>query len=154
MKKLVIFAILLCCSAFTLAAGLMKPSPSLWEITIKSDALKNMPKISSGQMKQVGVDIPQMNKGSIITKVCIPKEMAERDQPLPEVMNPNEADCEVRNYQPTGSTYSLDIICDGPIMRGQGTAPSHPLNQHHVSKGRWLSADCGDFAPIDRLDDK
>lgn len=175
MKKLGIFSILLCCSASTLAAGLMKPG--LWEIIIKSDALKNMSKISpeqKEQMKVMGVDIPQINNGSIVTKVCIPKEMAERDRPPPEMMNPNEADCEVRNYRRTGGSYSVDILCDGPVMKGQGraqgifsgndnftstydfkgAAQGHPLNRHRESKGRWLSADCGDLAPVDRLDDK
>jgi len=171
MKNLTISSILLCCSAAALAAGPMKPG--LWEMTIKSDAMmKNMQKIPPEQlekMKQMGINVPQMQDGGMVTKVCVSKEMADRDQP-PE-MNHKESGCEARNYQRTGSSYSVDIICDGPMMKGQGkaqgsfsgtdsfsstydfkgTAQGKPINQHHESKGKWLSADCGSVAPMDHM---
>jgi hypothetical protein len=42
---------LLPASAVVLAAGQMKPG--LWEMTVKSDAFKNMPKIPPAQMEQM-----------------------------------------------------------------------------------------------------
>ena len=68
-------------SAAVLAAGQTKPG--LWEMTIKSDAMKNRPKIPPEQlekMRQMGINMPQMQDGSMVTKVCISKEMAERDE--------------------------------------------------------------------------
>ncbi|HYD80826.1 MAG TPA: DUF3617 domain-containing protein [Paucimonas sp.] len=170
MKNPVLVSLLLCCSAAAFAAGPMKPG--LWEMSIKSDMMKNMPKIPPEQMekmKQMGVNIPHMQDGGMVTKVCITKEMAERDQP-PE-MNQKEAGCEARNYQRTGSGYSVDIICDGPVMKGQGkaqgsfsgsesftsvydfkgTAQGRPVNQHQETKGKWLSADCGNVAPMGQM---
>jgi hypothetical protein len=170
MKPTTLATILLCCSSAALAAGPMKAG--LWEMSIKSDAMKNMPKITPEQMqqmKQMGINVPQMQDGGMVTKVCISKEMAERDQP-PE-MNRKESGCEARNYQRSGSSYSVDIICDGPSMKGQGkaqgtfsgsdsftstydfkgTAHGHPVDQHHESKGKWLSADCGNVAPLDSM---
>jgi hypothetical protein len=170
MKKLTVLSILLCCSATAFAAGPMKAG--LWEISIKSDAMKSMPKIPPEQLEQLrkmGIDIPQMQDGGMVTKICISKEMAERDQP-PE-MNHKEAGCEARNYQRTGNSYSVDILCDGPMMKGQGKAQGsfsgnesfvstynfkgmaqgRPINQHQESKGKWVSADCGNVAPVDHV---
>jgi hypothetical protein len=170
MKKLTVSSILLCfaaAAASAYAAGPMKPG--LWEMSIKSDMMKNMPKIPPEQMekmKQMGINVPQMQDGGMVTKMCVSKEMAERDQP-PE-MNHKESGCEARNYQRTGNSYSVDIICDGPHMKGQGkaqgsfsgsdsftstydfkgTAQGRPVNHHQESKGKWLSADCGNVAPI------
>ena len=54
------------------AAGKMKAG--LWEMSIKSDAMKAMPKMSAAQMEQMkkmGVNMPIMEDGVMKTKVCI-----------------------------------------------------------------------------------
>lgn len=152
-----------------LAAGQMKAG--LWEMTIKSDAIRQMPKISPeqmAQMRKLGINIPQMTNDGIVTKVCISRQMAERDQP--PVMSHQESGCETRNYQRSGSTYSLDMVCNG-ALKGEGKAKGtfaggdsftstydfkgsmqgRPVSQHQQTSGKWLGADCGDIKPVDQL---
>lgn len=149
------------------AASQMKPG--LWEMTMKSDAIKDMPKISPEQMEQMrkmGVTMPQMQDGAMVTKVCITKEMAESSQ-APGVEK-NEMGCETKNYQKSGNSYSADIVCNGADMKGngkvkgtysgdsafsstydfKGAVHGQPVNQHHESSGKWLSADCGNVKPM------
>lgn len=150
------------------AAGKMKAG--LWDMTMKSDMLKSVPKIPPEQMEQMrkmGIPVPAIQDGSMTTKVCISKAMAERDHP-PE-MNRKEAGCESKNFKMSGGDYSVDIVCDGPELKGNGKATGHfssnenfnsvydfkgtahgrPVNQHHETTGKWLSADCGDVKPMD-----
>ncbi|WP_052452386.1 DUF3617 domain-containing protein [Noviherbaspirillum autotrophicum] len=161
---------LLSSSAAVLAAGQTKAG--LWEMTMKSDAMKNMPKIAPEQMEQMrkmGINVPQMQDGGLVTKVCISQEMAERDEPPP--MEDKASGCQTRNFQRNGSSYSMDIVCDGPQMKGTGRARGtfsgntsftstydfkgamhgQPVSQHHETSGKWLSADCGSIKPIGDL---
>jgi hypothetical protein len=162
--------LMLCVSPAVWSAGQMKPG--LWEMTMKSDAMKSMPKIPPEQiekMKQMGVNMPQMQDGAIVTKVCISKEMAEREQP-PQ-MTPNESGCQAKNYQRKADSYSVDIVCDSAQMKGtgsakgafasnesfnstydfKGTAHGQSISQHYESSGKWLNAACGDIKPVDQL---
>ena len=148
------------------AADQMKPG--LWEMTMKSDEMAKMPQMSPEQMEQMrkmGINMPQMQDGGIVTRVCISKQMAERDQP--PGMNQNESGCQSKNYRRTGNSYSVDIVCTGPTMKGEGkargtfagndsftstydfkgTMNGKPVTQHHDSSGKWLSADCGNVKP-------
>jgi hypothetical protein len=150
------------------AAGQMKAG--LWEMKLKSDLVKNMPKVPPAQLEQMrkmGIEMPTFKDGGMVTKVCISKEMAERNEP-PE-MNQKESGCQAKNYQRSGNAYSLDIVCDGPLMKGTGkvkgafngdqsftstydftgTAQGQPVKQHHESSGKWLAADCGNVKPMD-----
>ena len=157
-------------SAAVWAAGQMKPG--LWEMTIKSDAMKNRPKIPPEQlekMRQMGINMPQMQDGAMVTKVCISKEMAAREEPPP--MHRGETGCETKNYRRTANGFSLEIVCDGARLKGQGsatgtfsgperlsstydftgTSQGRPITQHQESTGRWLAADCGDVQPAENL---
>ncbi|HJV86182.1 MAG TPA: DUF3617 domain-containing protein [Noviherbaspirillum sp.] len=154
-------------SAHALAAGQMKPG--LWEMTMKSDAMKNMPKIPPEQMEQMrkmGVNVPQFQDGAMVTKVCITKQMAEADQP--PGIDEKETGCQTKNYQRSGNTYSVDIVCNGDQMKGEGKAKGsfagsesftstydfkgtmhgQPVNQHQETSGKWLAADCGAVKPV------
>lgn len=170
MRKTAISVFLFSLSLFHAAAWAAEQiKPGLWEMTMKSDAMKNMPKIPPEQMEQMrkmGITIPKMQDGSITSKVCISKEMAERDQ-LPQTSQ-KESGCQSKNYQRTGSNYTVDIVCDGPDMKGEGkvkgkfsgnesfsstydfkgTAQGLPINQRHESSGKWLGADCGNVKPL------
>jgi hypothetical protein len=149
-----------------LAAGQMKPG--LWEMSMKSDAFKAMPKMSAQQMEQMrkmGVNMPQVQDGAMVTKVCITKEMAEREQPP---MEHNGLGCQPKNFQRSGNAYSGDIVCDGATMKGtgkvkgvfagdagftstydfKGTAHGQPVSQHSETSGKWLAADCGSVKPV------
>lgn len=170
MRKTFIVISLCSLSSVAWAAGQMKPG--LWEMTIKSDAMKNMPKIPPEQMEQMrkmGVNIPQMQDGAMITKVCITKQMADSDQ-LPG-MEKNSTGCQPKNMQRSGSSYSVDIVCNGPDMKGEGKAKGNfngnesfastydfkgsmhgqPVNQHQESSGKWVAADCGSVRPMGEM---
>ena len=149
-----------------LAAGAIKPG--LWEMNMKSEAMKAMPSLSPEQLEQMrkaGVNMPQMQSGGIVTKVCISKEMAERDQP-PQ-MAQDESGCQTKNFQRKGNSYSIDVVCDSAQMKGtgivkgtylsdssfnstydfKGTAQGRPVNQHFESSGKRIGADCGSVKP-------
>lgn len=168
MRKTAI-SILICCATTapgTWAAGQMKPG--LWEMSMKSDAFKAMPKMSPQQMEQMrkmGVEMPQIQNGAMISKVCITKEMAAREQPP---VGRNESGCQSKNFQRSGNAYSGDIVCDGAAMKGtgkvkgtftgdtgftsaydfKGTAHGQPVNQRSETSGKWLAADCGSVKPV------
>lgn len=168
MRKLAVPLLLLpLLTAF--AADHMKAG--LWEMTIKSDAMKNMPKISPQQREQMhrmGISVPQMDNDGMVTKVCVSQQMAERDQP--PVMSHDASGCKTRNFQRNGGGYSLEVVCDG-MMKGEGkakgtfsgsdsftssydfngTVQGRPVSQHQETSGKWLSADCGDVKPLDQL---
>jgi hypothetical protein len=152
------------------AATQMKPG--LWEMTMKSDAMKNMPKIPPAQMEQMrklGLEIPQMQDGGIVTKVCVTPEMVEGNA-MPG-MDPDDSGCEVKNQQQSGNSYSADMVCDGSTMKGRGkvygtfsgdtgftstydfkgTVAGRPVDQHHETSGKWLSADCGNVKPASEM---
>lgn len=153
-------------SASAFAASQMKPG--LWEMTMKSDAMKNMPKIPPEQMEQMrkmGMNIPQMQDGAMVTKVCITKQITESN--VPPGMEKNDMGCQTKNMQQSGGSYSADIVCNSAQMKGEGkvkgtfsgdTAFSstydfkgsmhgQPVNQRHENSGKWLSADCGNVPP-------
>ena len=158
---------LLAVSPFAFSAAQMKPG--LWEMTMKSDAMKNMPKIPPeqiDQMRKMGVEVPQIQNGAMVTKVCITKQMAESTQA--PGLEKNEMGCQTKNYQRSGNTYSADIICNGADMKGEGKAKGtfagdqgftstydfkgtmhgQPVSQHHESSGKWLANDCGSVRPM------
>ena len=149
------------------AAGKMKPG--LWEMSIKSDAMKSMPKMSPEhmeQMKKMGINMPIVEDGVIKTKVCISKEMAEQDPS--SMAHQNNSNCTPKNVVQNGNDYSMDLICDGPELKGvgmvrgsfngsdtvrssydfKGTSHNHPVNHHTESTGKLLSSDCGDVKPL------
>lgn len=151
------------------AAGPMKPG--LWEMTVKSDSLKNMPQIPPEQldrMRQMGITVPQIGNGGMVTRVCISKAMAEREAPPTQQ---HQSDCETRNFHRSGSSYSLDIVCNGPDMKGKGkvvgtysgntkfestydfrgTMHGNQTSQHTETSGRWLGTACGSVRPADEM---
>ena len=149
------------------AAGKMKAG--LWEMSIKSDAMKSMPKMSAAQMEQMkkmGVSMPIMEDGVMKTKVCISKEMAEQDPT--NMAHQNHSNCTPKNVAQNGNDYSMDLICDGPDLKGvgmvkgsfngsdtvrssydfKGTSHNRPVNHHTETTGKLLSSDCGDVKPV------
>jgi hypothetical protein len=149
------------------AAGHMKPG--LWEITTQSDAMQSMPKIPPEQierMRKMGVEVPQLQNGAIVSKVCITPDMAQRQQ-LPQA-DQNGKDCTTSAPQTQGNGYTADIVCKGPNLKGKGTlkasfasdasfsssstfngtAGGQPIKDHSVTSGKWLSTDCGAVKPV------
>ena len=167
--KIVLYSCLsvLCSALNAHAAGKMKPG--LWEMRMQSDAMKNMPAIPAEQlekMKQMGIKIPMMQNGAITHQVCITREMAEREHP-PMAQREHTA-CQPQNMQHSGNAWSMDLLCDSPELKGtgkmtgtynsddslqsiydfNGVSHNKPVSQHMETKGKWLSADCGDVKPV------
>ena len=163
--SMVAFSIL-AASAAVSAADQMKPG--LWAMTMKSDEMKNMPKMSPEQMEQMrkmGVNMPHMQDGGMMVKVCMTKAMVERDQPP---SGPTESGCQTKNFKRSGNSYTAEILCDGPTIKGigkikgsfsgqekfsstydfKGTMQGRPADAHHETSGKWLGADCGDIKPM------
>jgi hypothetical protein len=159
--------LMLSASISVFAAGSMKPG--LWEVTLQSSAMKNIPKISPEQveqMRKMGVDMAQLQSGAIVNKICITKDMAERET-LPQ-MNHKDSGCEMKNQKRTSDGYTMDLICDGAQMKGKGmsktvfasdqsfsttsefkgTMQGMPVNDRTDTSGKWLSTDCGSVRPI------
>ncbi|MES2073535.1 MAG: DUF3617 domain-containing protein [Pseudomonadota bacterium] len=163
---------LLLSAAASHAAGNIKPG--LWEMTMQMDPaqaemMAKMPKLSPEQIEQMnkmGVKMPQMQGGAMVHKVCLTKEMVERERP--PVMQKEQSMCQPKNFSKNSSGYTVDIVCDGPDLKGtgtakgtftstesftsvydfKGTARNKPVSQHHESSGKWLGADCGDVKPM------
>lgn len=171
MCKAAISALLFLMSTSTYVWAEEKIKAGLWEMSMKTDAMPSMPKLSPGQLEQMrkmGIQAPQMQGGAMVSKVCITKEMAEREQaPGAE----KESGCQSKNYQRSGASYSADIFCDGPSLKGEGkvkgvfsgqesfsstyefkgTAQGQAVKQRHDSSGKWISADCGDVKPMGEM---
>ena len=143
-------------------------NPGLWELKMESDQMKQMPqpKISpqqAEQMRKMGIKLPEQRDGGMIMKVCYTKKMlAERDIPATQ----NDQECKPANMSRSGNSFSGQIICDGPNMKGTGTvqgtmtATSYQFTSSfdgsmggqpvkHTTKmtGTFISADCGDIKP-------
>jgi hypothetical protein len=151
------------------AAATLKPG--LWEMAMKSDMVKEMPKLTPeqlAQIKKMGIEMPQMQNGAVVTKVCITPEMAERNQ-TPDMGGQHE--CKAGKQNRSGDMYTVNLICDGPNIKGEGvikgtivggervnstydfsgTSLGKPVKQHHETSGKWLGADCGNIKPIGEL---
>ncbi len=167
LRVFVATTLLVLCTPPILAAGSMKPG--LWEVTLQSSAMKNTPKISPEQieqMRKMGINMAQLQTGAIVNKICITKDMAERENLLQ--MNHKEHGCEMKNQKRTSDGYTMELVCDGAQMKGTGTSKmvfasdqsfsttsefkgtmqGIPVNDRSDTSGKWLSADCGAVRPI------
>jgi len=147
--------------------------PGLWQIATSSDLLWLAPQISPERMRelqdlaeQYGMEMPQIQMGEAISKVCITQEMAEQ-QSFP-IFYQSELGCETKNATREGSNYRLEFVCSGPELKGNGTAEgtitspesfsgrTHfdgeaqgvPVNEYADISGRWVDASCGSVKPM------
>ena len=146
--------------------------PGLWEIQTQSDALRNLPPIPPAQLEQMrrmGIDVPAIQDNKLVTRVCISKEMAQRQQ-VP-MIDKKETGCEMKNHRQSGGEYSADMVCDNAQMKGKGTVKGKltsaehfestyafegtmqgmPVKHTQSGSGKWLAADCGDVKPLDEI---
>jgi Protein of unknown function (DUF3617) len=154
----------LCCPLAAHAAGMMKPG--LWEMTIKSGggAASQIPPEKLEELRKRGINIP--GAGGAPIKTCVSKEMAEREHPAIMSRSGPMSDCQIKNPQHSGNTYTAEMVCSGPTMQGQGstkgtfgsdsytyvsdftgTARGRPMNTHTEASGKWLGSDCGSVQP-------
>ncbi len=147
------------------AAGNMKPG--LWEVALKSDEARQMPTLSPQQLEQMrrmGIEPPAMRDGAFVRRLCITKEMAEREQ-LPQP--PEQSECKLKDQNRSANGYRAEMVCDGPHVKGtgtikaafassesytstfyfKGTSRGQEVKEHHESSGKWLGSDCGNVKP-------
>jgi hypothetical protein len=169
MQKMLVSAALIALLSASAASASDKLKPGLWSMTMKSDAMKNMPKMSPQQieqMRKMGVSVPQMEDGAMVVRTCMTKEMVERDDAV--IAQQNESGCKTKNYSRSGNAFVAEIVCDGPDIKGtgrikgtyvggesfsstydfKGTTHGQPINSHHETSGKWLGANCGDVKPV------
>lgn len=142
-------------------------TPGLWEITVQSDQMKLPPQIppqQAEQMRKMGVNVPEIRNGNMVMKVCYTKEMLAKSG-VPSAQSDQE--CRPKSTHSSGSSFSGEVVCDGPNMKGTGivqgtmtatsfqstnrftgTMGGQPANHQTQTNGTFISADCGSVMPI------
>ncbi|MGH6627180.1 MAG: DUF3617 domain-containing protein [Burkholderiaceae bacterium] len=161
-----------------LSAQAQTLKPGLWEVRQQTQS-------GSGQMEQAMAQMQQqmasmspeqrkmmedmmarqgmgMNAGDTALKVCLTREMVERN----EMPAQQQGDCTSTHSPRTGNTMKIAFSCTRPPSRGEGQisflspeAYTLKMTTHTTVRGqaetmtmdgsgRWLSADCGAIKPI------
>ena len=145
-----------------------KMTPGLWEMRVRTDAFKGLQNIPPAQMEELkkrGMQLPDIKDGSMVQKVCISKEMTEQAG-KPQLPG-NANGCKETKITRQGNTYFMEMVCDGPALKGSGTVKASfdaksmqsvfdfkssgkrgPATQHIETIGKWLNHDCGDVKPV------
>jgi hypothetical protein len=146
--------------------------PGLWEMTATSNLLALARQIPPDQMqrlsnlaRQYGFDMPKIQDGAASSQVCITPQMA--DQKIPPSLYHAQSGCSATNAVRNGNSYTMDLVCAGPELKGSGkaqgtfTSPEsfsgrtefngevrgNPVSDQAVTSGRWISASCGTVKP-------
>jgi len=167
--------------AFAAGAHAQTTKPGLWEMTNKMQSSSGeMEKAMANMEKQMASMPPEQRKqmqdmmakqgmsmtpgagGGMSMKMCITKEMAERNE-LPQQQ---QGDCKTTRSPASGNTVKFSYTCAQPPSSGEGvmtfsgdTAYTMKMNVTSNVKGKpekmtmdasgkWLSADCGAIKPI------
>lgn len=154
--------------------------PGLWEITSQvqggsaqmseamAEAQKAMESMSPEQRKMMqdmmarqGVQMGAAGGGGMAVKVCLTKEMAERN----DVGNHQDG-CTHTHSPRVGNTMKFSFVCTQPPSSGEGqvtfhNAESYAMQMNSTSthggktekmnmqgNGRWLGSDCGNIKPL------
>ena len=142
--------------------------PGLWEVTTTSGLLALVPLIPPDKMqnlasliKQYGFEMPKINNGAAISRVCITPEAAS--QKIPTLMSQSQFGCSTKGAVQTEGGYRLDLTCDSATVKGggsmditlvspesmtgrtelSGTVHGNPITEHIDTSAKWLDADCG-----------
>jgi hypothetical protein len=166
-------------SAVSFCANAQSMKPGLWEINTKMQAdgkmgqdmakaqqrMASMPpeqrKMMEDMMAKQGVSIGSGGPGSIGTKVCMTREMTERNE------FPSQKDgCKQTASPRSGNTMKISFTCTNPPSSGEGqitfvspesytmnmtmttAAGGNPQKVNMDAAGKWLSADCGTLKPV------
>ncbi len=180
MKSSITFSASLILLGMASSASAQTMKPGLWEIGNKmqsasgemekgmADMQKQMAAMSPEQRKMMqdmmakqGVDVGASGLRSMGVKVCITKEMAERNE-----VATAEGDCKSTNAPRVGNTMKFSFVCTKPPSSGEGqvtfigsdaytskVAVSSTRNGKAEtlsidSQGKWLSAECGAIKPL------
>lgn len=174
-------ALALALAALAGAAQAQALKPGLWQMTSQTQSAsgemekamaemqKQMAAMSPEQRKQMqdmmakqGVSVGAGAGGGMQIKVCLTKEMVERN----EVMGQQPGDCKTAVSPRSGSTQKMSFVCTKPPSSGEAevryTSPEAYSSRMTVrssargkeetmtinSQGQWLGAACGDIKPI------
>jgi hypothetical protein len=154
--------------------------PGLWEINNKMGGSAEMDKAMAQMQQQMAGMPPAQRKqmedmmakqgmsmgagagGGISVKVCMTKEMVERN----EMAQPQQGDCKSSASPRTGNTQKISYSCTQPPSSGEGqitytsneaytmkmvttsTVKGKPEKMTLEGTGKWLSADCGAIKPL------
>lgn len=155
--------------------------PGLWEITNKMQSssgemekamanmekqLASMPPDQRKQMQDMmakqGMSMGPSTGGAVNVKMCITKEMAERNE-LPQQQ---QGDCKTTQSPRSGNTMKFSYVCTQPPSSGEGVMTFNGDTAYTMktatttnvkgkaekmtmdASGKWLSADCGNIKPI------
>ena len=171
-----IAATILITTSFCASAQTMKPG--LWQVDNKMQAdgkmgqdmakmqqeMASMPpeqrKMMQEMMAKQGVSVGKDGPGSIGAKVCMTKEMAERNE-IPS----HKDGCKQTLSSRSGNTMKISFTCTNPPANGEGqisfvspeaytmtmtmntAVQGKPQKVNMDSTGKWLSADCGAIKP-------
>lgn len=166
--------------AASLCAGAQTMKPGLWEIDNKMQTSSGQMEKGMAQMQQQmasmppeqrkrmqdamakqGVDMGTGNRAGMGVKVCMTKEMTERNQ-IPA----QQGECKHTTSQRSGNTMKVLFTCTKPPSSGEGqvtftspeaytmkmtmttTVQGKPEKMNMDTTGKWLSADCGAIKPM------
>lgn len=162
---------------FYAAAQGMKPG--LWEMSNKLQSGSGQVEQSMAQMQQQMASMPPEQRkmmqdmmakqgvsmsgsGGTSMKVCITKEMAERN----DIPAQQSGDCRHASSPRSGNTMKMSFSCTNPPSSGEGTVTfagseaftmkmtvntavqGKPEKMNMDGSGKWLSADCGSIKPM------
>jgi hypothetical protein len=154
--------------------------PGLWEISSKMGGNPEMDKAMAQMQQQLAAMPPEQRKmmqdmmakqgvnmaagpgGTMLTKMCLSKEMVERNQlPVHEKGN-----CTNTVSNQTAAGMNLKFVCTDPVASGEGrvnfkgdgaydmkmtmntTHQGKPMTTTMDANGKWLGADCGAIKPL------
>ena len=163
----------------TLAAA-QSIKPGLWEVSTKMGGNPEMDKAMAQMQQQMAAMPPEQRKmmqdmmarqgvnmaagpgGTMLSKMCLTKEMVERNQlPVHEKGNCTNT---VSNQSAAG--MNMKFVCTDPAATGEGRVNfkgdsaydmKMTMNSNHQGKpmtttldasGKWLGADCGAIKPL------
>lgn len=163
------------CSAQTMRPGLWQINNKITsqnsqlarQMAAMQKQIANMPPEQRKMMeqmmsKQAGVNLPTMQDGGMLVKVCVTKEMVAQNQ-LPVQQTGN---CTHQRSALVGKTMKMSFSCTEPQSSGEGTATFQSDTAYAMTmnmtanmdgkkettsmsaKGEWLGADCGNIKPI------
>jgi len=180
MNKSIASVLVLACACAALPAGAQTLKPGLWSLSntmtssdpqisqAMSAMQQHMANMSPEQrqqmqkmMQQNGVQLDVGANGSLQTKLCMTREMAERKEfPV------QQGDCKQTFTQQSPTRGHVAFTCTKPPVSGDGefTADNDKSYRARLKikseeegrnqvvdmdvTGNWLSADCGNIRPI------
>ena len=168
-------------AALCLPAVAQSLKPGVWEITNKMQTGSGQMENAMAQMQQQMANMPPDQRkameemmakqgvkmgaggpgGGISVKICMTKEMAERNE-----VPTQKGDCKTTSQARSGNTMKMAFVCTNPPSSGEGQVTFASSEAYTMKMavntqvngkpekitmdgaGKWLGADCGDLKPL------